>query len=378
MRLPLPLSCLLLVLSLQSVDGQSISLERFGDSIKHWQNQNDDASYARYSIEQCREIADNILLYQRENGGWTQNTDPLRILTEDEKSQLLGKKGNLDTSLDNRNTYPQIEYLAAAYSLLGDLRYKQGAERGLSFLFASQLESGGFTHSPPRTERYLGHITFMDEVMSGTLTTLRKVSRQEAPFEWVSEEIAERASVSVEKGTQLILKLQVEVDGKPTVWAGQYDANTLQPTGARSFELPSLVSWESIPVLKYLMETDSPSPEIVAAIENAVAWFEDSALSGIRIERKPIEPIRYKYHTAHYDPVVVKDESAPPIWARFYDLSDNSPLFANRKGERVATYTDIPHERRTGYAWYVTDPIKLLKRDYPKWRQSLESKKGGN
>jgi len=29
----------------------------------------------------------------------------------------------------------------------------------------------------------------------------------------------------------------------------------------------------------------------------------------------------------------------------------------------------IEHERRTNYNWYVDEPAKLLKRDYPAWRK---------
>jgi hypothetical protein len=30
---------------------------------------------------------------------------------------------------------------------------------------------------------------------------------------------------------------------------------------------------------------------------------------------------------------------------------------------------EIEHERRTGYNWYVEEPAKLLKKDYPAWKQ---------
>lgn len=345
---------------------QVIPLDNFRDAVKHWQDQNK-KTYDRYSPEQSKEIADNILLYQRSNGGWRENTDPLRILTEDEKRTLFSEKSKTDTSLDNRNTYPQTEYLASAFLLYKEPRYREGALKGLQFILGSQLENGGFTHSPPRTDSYRGHITFMDEVMPGTLTTLRKAASQVYPFTWLPDNLSKRSDSAVEKGTKLILKLQVKVDGRPTVWAGQYNAETLQPAQARSFELPSLVSWESVPVVEYLMAIDDPSPEVIDAIESAIQWFRKSKIDGIRVERLPIEPIRYQYHTANYNPVVVTDLNAPPIWARFYSLEDNTPLFANRDGERVPSLADIPHERRTGYSWYGYWPTKLLEESYPNW-----------
>jgi hypothetical protein len=33
---------------------------------------------------------------------------------------------------------------------------------------------------------------------------------------------------------------------------------------------------------------------------------------------------------------------------------------------------EIEHERRVGYAWYVEEPAKLLKDEYPKWRDRIK------
>jgi hypothetical protein len=32
--------------------------------------------------------------------------------------------------------------------------------------------------------------------------------------------------------------------------------------------------------------------------------------------------------------------------------------------------SQIEHERRTGYNWYVDEPGKLLNREYPAWKKS--------
>jgi len=37
---------------------------------------------------------------------------------------------------------------------------------------------------------------------------------------------------------------------------------------------------------------------------------------------------------------------------------------------------EIEHERRTGYAWYVDEPAKLLKKEYPAWREKHFSRNG--
>ena len=58
---------------------------------------------------------------------------------------------------------------------------------------------------------------------------------------------------------------------------------------------------------------------------------------------------------------MVKDETAPAIWSRFYELSDNRPFMAKRSGEKVWKLSDVNAERRTGYDWYGYWPVEALK-----------------
>lgn len=44
-----------------------------------------------YSGSEAVRIADNLLLYQRDNGGWNKNTDMATVLTEEEK-EVLGSE----------------------------------------------------------------------------------------------------------------------------------------------------------------------------------------------------------------------------------------------------------------------------------------------
>ena len=80
----------------------------------------------------------------------------------------------------------------------------------------------------------------------------------------------------------MILKCQVVVDGRPTVWCAQHDEVTFEPRPARAYELVSLSGLESVGIVEYLMKIDDPSPEVKRAIEGAVAWFSDSKIEGGR------------------------------------------------------------------------------------------------
>ena len=70
--------------------------------------------------------------------------------------------------------------------------------------------------------------------------------------------------------------------------------------------------------------------------------------------------------------VVVADPKAPPLWARFYDLERNQPMYVSRDGTVHETYNEIDRERRLGYSYLGPYAGGLLKRDYPKWKKRLE------
>ena len=354
----------------QAIDPrEAISLAAFSDGIKHWQDRHG-KDYARYQPQQITGIADNLLLYQRDNGGWIENRDPARILDAAEKAALAAEKSQARSSFDNRNIYSQIEYLAAAFGQTGKATYRDAAARGLDYALAQQIAScGGWPHTVPGTASYHGYITIADEVTSGLLRLLRKISAGAGPFGYVDAATRARATAALDRGDECVLRLQIVQDGKLTGWAGQYDPQTLQPAQGRAFELPSIVSQETVEMLRYLMSIQQPSAAQVKSIESAVDWLRRSQISGVRLEKVTLpKPVQYEYHVATFDYRLVDDANAPPLWARFYDLKDNSIVLANRDSVRVKDFSEIHPERRSGYSWFGTWPAKLLNEEYPAWR----------
>lgn len=355
--------------ALAGAKDEPVSLAAFSDGIKHWQDRHG-KDYARYEPNQVIEIADNLLLYQRDNGGWIENRDPARILDAAEKVALVAEKAQATGSFDNRNIYSQIEYLYAAFGRTGKTAYRDAAARGLDFALAQQIAScGGWPHTVPGTQSYHPCITIADEVTSGMLGLLRKIASGTDPFGEADAVTRARAQAALDRGDECVLKLQIVQDGKLTGWAGQYDPKTLQPAQGRAFELPSIVSQETVQMLRYLMSIEQPSDAQVRAIEGAVDWLRRSRLEGVRLEKLTLEkPVQYQYHLATFDYRLVEDANAPPLWARFYDLKDNSVVLANRDSVRVKDFSEIHPERRSGYAWFGTWPAALLDKDYPAWR----------
>ena len=97
------------------------------------------------------------------------------------------------------------------------------------------------------------------------------------------------------------------------------------------------------------MEIPEKTPEIEAAISSAIEWLRESRLYGI------------KFVAQGDDKVVVEDPNAEPIWARFYEIETNRPMFADRDGSIHYDVSEISKERRTGYAWYGSWPKNLVK-----------------
>lgn len=314
--------------------------------------------------EQARGIAENLLLYQYPSGGWPKNVDMAKPLTPPQRAELEDRVHD-DATIDNGATTTQIRFLAHVYAATQEPRYRAAAERGLDYLLAAQYPNGGWPQYFPLRKGYYTHITFNDGAMVNVLEVLRGVRDGAAPYAWVDEGRRERARGAVERGIACILKCQVVQDGKLTAWCAQHDETTLAPAWARKFEPPALASMESAGIVRFLMSVKKPSPEIVAAIEGALAWFDRVKIAGLRCEivAAPDQP-------GGQDRVAIPDPSAPPIWARFYELGTHRPIFIGRDSVVHYRMDEIEHERRLGYAWYGNTPAKLFD-SARKWRSSV-------
>jgi len=317
-----------------------------------------------YQTDEAARIADQLLIYQKENGGFEKNIDMALMLTQKEKDALIARRSDVsETTIDNRTTYPQVAYLGRVItaSLLKPSppanlpKYKDAFNKGLDYLLASQYDNGGFPQFYPLRKGYYSYITFNDDAMIGVLKVLRDIGNRKQDYEFVDDARRSRAAAAVAKALPLILKLQLVIDGKKTVWAAQYDELTLKPAAARKFEPVSLTAGESVNIVRFLMQ-EKPTPEITAAIEAAIDWYSKNKIDGVRWQRSNGENL------------LTRDKSAPPIWARFYEIETMKPIFIGRDAIIRYDVMQIEAERRNGYAWYVSEPNELLNEDYPKWK----------
>jgi PelA/Pel-15E family pectate lyase len=316
-----------------------------------------------YGSKEAVRIADNLLLYQHDNGGWPKNIDMGLPLDETERANVVAdKKNENETTIDNDATYTQMRYLAQVYTATKQERFKDAFMRGFEYLLNAQYPNGGWPQFYPKTGGYWTHITYNDNAMIGVMETLKLVAEEDPDYTFVSEIDRERAKKALDKGLDTILKTQVVVNGKPTVWCAQHDEHTLAPAPARAYELVSLSGDESVGIIEYLMDIDHPSPEVIRAIQGAIDWFSRVKITGLRQERKPVPD-----STKGFEVFVYADPTAPPMWARFYEIGTNRPMFSGRDGVKKYVMSEIEYERRTGYRWYIDSPAKLLNEDYPAW-----------
>ena len=325
---------------------------------------------AWYSSPEAIRIAGNLLLYQHDNGGWEKNIDMAAPLGSGTQKEVIAAKKEAHTTIDNDATYTQMNFLARVYTATSRPEYKQAFRRGLDYVLAAQYPNGGWPQFYPLRHGYWDHITYNDDAMVGVLDTLRDIAAQQPDYKFLDDADRAKARSAIDKGVECILKTQVVVAGKPTVWCAQHDEKTLAPAMARKYELVSLSGSESVGVVRFLMGIEHPSPEVVRAIEGAVAWFQASAIKGLRIEHKsaPGSP-------KGWDTVAVADASAPPVWARFYEIGTNRPIFSGRDSVLKYSLAEIEYERRNGYRWYVDRPATLLSADYPKWKAKIASQR---
>ncbi|HMD00173.1 MAG TPA: pectate lyase, partial [Ferruginibacter sp.] len=321
-------------------------------------------------------VAENMLLYQRANGGWpkhfqgNKNVDYNHQLTDDEMKELqAGYAEGKDATIDNEATTKEIKYLVKQYKQTANTRYLRAAEKGVQYLLEAQYANGGWPQYYPDFSLYRSQVTYNDNAMVNVLNVLMDIVKKKNGMEVIDTLYYRKAVFAVQRGIDCILKTQVKQNGVLTAWCAQYDAKTLTPAKARMFELPSLSGMESVGIVRFLMRIDEPSPEVVNAVNSAVKWFDK-----VRIKGYKFVFVDAPNEKSGKDRVMVPDPTAPDLWARFYDLETNEPFFTGRDSERKKTVAEIENERRIGYAWYGTWPQKLLDTEYPEWK----GKKRGN
>ena len=347
MKLQLTVTCILCLLFLSSSNATVPS--QYAKQAAEW-----------FQSEEGRRIADNVLTWQTPHGSWPKNRDTA-------SERFDGKSDDLRGTFDNGATTGELRFLVRAFRATTEPRYEQAFLKGLSHILEAQYPTGGWPQFYPLSKGYHRHITFNDNAMVRILELLRDVS-ESSDYGFLKTEYRTKAKAAVTKGIDCILRTQIKQGDKLTAWCAQHDEKTLEPAWARSYEPPSISGGESVGVVRFLMSVEEPTPAIIAAVEGAVGWFRSVAIHGIRLEK-------FTDAAGQDDKRVVADPDAGPLWARFYEIGSNRPIFLDRDSVVRYSLSEIGQERRNGYAYYGSWATRLLTDEYPRWREKHKSSK---
>lgn len=314
---------------------------------------------AWYAGPEARRIAASILSWQARTGGWPKN-----VSTTDAPCPEKDRP-SLQATFDNGATTDELRFLARCVRATGDASLRGAFVRGHDYILAAQYPTGGWPQQHPPGRGYHRHITFNDDAMVRLLLFLRETAILPG-YGFLDPGRRARAQQAFDRGVQCILRCQIRVNGRLTAWCAQHDEVDDSPRPARTFELASLSGSETVAIVRLLMSLERPSPEVIGAVDAAVAWLESVPLKGIRVVQVTDATVE-----GGRDRRVERDPTAPPMWARFYEIGSNRPLFCDRDGVAKHELSAIGHERRNGYAWLGYWPADLLAREYPAWRKKV-------
>lgn len=331
---------------------------------------------AWYAESEAKRIADIILSFQTPAGGWSKNLNltnhqraPGEYFAPDNDTRYLSKDDfdlhgdahwNYVGTFDNEATTTEMRFLAKVIKAVGpsaSSAYRRAFLHGLDYIFDAQYPNGGWPQVWPLQGSYHDAVTLNDDAMLNVMTLLSDVSGTNSGFAFVPKKYRTRAAASLKRGIACTLAAQIVVAGHRTVWCQQHDALTLQPTSARDYEMPSQVSNESANLMRFLMDQPHPGPDMIAAINSASVWFE----------KTKINDVDYRFDRDQGRQLI----SAPgngPIWARFYEIGTDRPIFGDRDKSIHDDVNEISKERRNGYSWYNNSPLRALEQ-YADWKK---------
>jgi len=214
------------------------------------------------------------------------------------------------TTFDDNNTQSATRLLMAVDQYVDDPKIDDAVRRALNCFLAAQYKGGPWDGAwpqryPPPRKGYGRYPTFNDNTMSDCVRTMLAAYRQYEKQEYLD---------SVKRCLEFYLRSQQPAP--QSAWAQQYDEN-LKPAWARKFEPPAITGGESSGNIKLLIDMyiELGDERYMEAAAKAIDWYKRSRIGGT--ERRG-------------------------VWARFYEVGTNRPLYFTREYKLVYTDDDLP------------------------------------
>ena len=181
---------------------------------------------------------------------------------------------------------------------------------GLRYILESQYPNGGWPQWYPLRGGYHDHYTFNDNAINACIAVLLEAHRRY---------VRPNLLAAARKGGDFIILSQ----GQPPQagWAQQYDRN-LKPAWARKYEPPAICSAVTARNIRTLIDLYRYTDDEIylKTIPNAITWLDSSTIGS-------------------------------NLWARFYEIGNNRPIYGDRDGLIHYDYDELSEERKKGYAW---------------------------
>lgn len=186
---------------------------------------------------------------------------------------------------------------------------------GFRFLLDVQKEAGGWPRQIPPANEYSAYSTLNDRVLSSSISILLRGYREFGDARYLE---------AAGKGGQFLIRTQGQAP--QAGWAQQYD-DELRPVAARMFEPRALSSRESAYAMIALAELflETRDPVFASPLSAAARWLENSTIR-------------------------------QGVWARFYEIGSNRPIYGDRDGSVHYSLGEISKERRKAYDWEKAFP----------------------
>lgn len=252
---------------------------------------------------------------QLESGGWTYSIEfdlqrnRNRYHHLDPETTPNYQRLRDTTTFDDDTTQSATRLLMAVDQYVDDPVIDAAVKYALNGFLKAQYQDepwdGAWPQRFPPPKGYGAFPTFNDNTMSDCVRTMLIAARQYSDPRYMD---------SVKKCLEFYLRAQLPAP--QSTWAQQYDQQ-LKPAWARKFEPPSVTGGESSGNMQLLMDMyiEFGDPRYLEAVEKAIAWYQRSRIGG------------------------TEDNG---LWARFYEIGTNRPLYFTRTYELVYTDTDLP------------------------------------
>lgn len=213
-------------------------------------------------------------------------------------------------TLDDCTTQGCLEFLMDLDQVVQEPWLSEAVELGLSYIIRAQFPNGAWPQCYPSRGGFTFYYTFNDMTINDCIKIMLKAHQFYHRPEYLQ---------SAKRGGDFIILSQLP---KPqSGWAQQYD-HDMKPAQARKFEPPAACSKVTAWNMKTLLDLSlyTSDSRYMRPIPDAITWLNASRIG-------------------------------PQLWAHFYELGTNKPIYPDKFGGIHYNLEEIPKERSTGDAW---------------------------